>query len=492
MKKAEVNRWDGGIAESPNTRQENEVIFVKHFDIYTDPHRLIPAHGMDSTTTSGTNPTDFVKSGDKVYALCNDSASTGIVLSVLDPIATDTTWADSANSSRTGSSDKKMPGCLGIYDGRIIALVTDAAGDIKSVYSHNPGVSNTTIAVANTLEDDTANPTLGADGKFYVPYGRYILQMDSGTNISSDPFITIDDAYEITSTFSYGSYLGVAIRPTVFGTGVNSKVLLFDLGIIDQVNAASIIDFGPGLLFVADVIEGTIVGITNDNLDDADAVGKASLTIREWDGGNEAIVKKVIRTNASTGYLRQKKVVEDNKIFFLANLPTENGTYTGVFSWGRQGFGDERALAMYVSPEDATTLGGLGKAGDMFLVHDSSTTTTVYVTDIDDAYPYTSLVDTAINPNMDEEDREKEKQLVKVRMTYDAIPSGGQIVLKYKIDNDASWTTIFTETTEDKTYTEYLVKKSEPGRDIKFEFESTGGVKPRTLEYFYRTLKSSS
>jgi hypothetical protein len=90
---------------------------------------------------------------------------------------------------------------------------------------------------------------------------------------------------------------------------------------------------------------------------------------------------------------------------------------------------------------------------------------------------------------MPEDDMDRKKQLVFGGLSYEPLPSGAQVVLKYRVDGGA-WQTLFTETTTGKTVTEKIVSGL-IGRNLEFRDESTGGVVITGLRYRYDTLQSN-
>ena len=85
------------------------------------------------------------------------------------------------------------------------------------------------------------------------------------------------------------------------------------------------------------------------------------------------------------------------------------------------------------------------------------------------------------------------KSLLAVAAAYDALPSGGQVVLKYNVDGGA-WTTVFTETTTGKVVTEQGLDATgtafTSGREYRFRLESSGGVLLTGLKYKYEVLQT--
>ena len=73
------------------------------------------------------------------------------------------------------------------------------------------------------------------------------------------------------------------------------------------------------------------------------------------------------------------------------------------------------------------------------------------------------------------------KEIVKVGVTTEKMPTAGQIVLKYRTKEDEAWATIFTHTTNDSQYHEAVNIEADGSlipqfREMQFRIESTGGA----------------
>lgn len=91
---------------------------------------------------------------------------------------------------------------------------------------------------------------------------------------------------------------------------------------------------------------------------------------------------------------------------------------------------------------------------------------------------------------MSDLDKLSKKKLVEVACNYIPIPSGGSLVMEYRVDG-GSWTNIFTETTagEVKTSTtKPTTGQFTDGYNYEFRIESTGFVQVVGFTYSYQNL----
>jgi len=84
------------------------------------------------------------------------------------------------------------------------------------------------------------------------------------------------------------------------------------------------------------------------------------------------------------------------------------------------------------------------------------------------------------------------KKLVGVVVTSAPQPSAGQVVVKYRKDEETAWTTIFTSTTDNAIFhgslTDANGKTLPQFREIQFRIESTGGTEITSLKFKADTL----
>jgi len=79
----------------------------------------------------------------------------------------------------------------------------------------------------------------------------------------------------------------------------------------------------------------------------------------------------------------------------------------------------------------------------------------------------------------------------------DALPAAGQVVLKYRKDEDTSFTTIFTHTTDNSISHDAVNIESSGAqlpefREIIFRIESTGNAKITGLKFKYDVLPKNA
>src|SRR3990167_4534174 len=54
-----IDRFDGGISDDPREPSLNNCALVKHFDIFSNPHRLTPHRSTEADTSTSVSSTDL-------------------------------------------------------------------------------------------------------------------------------------------------------------------------------------------------------------------------------------------------------------------------------------------------------------------------------------------------------------------------------------------------------------------------------------------------
>ena len=123
----------------------------------------------------------------------------------------------------------------------------------------------------------------------------------------------------------------------------------------------------------------------------------------------------------------------------------------------------------------ANGIQGFGNAGNYWFIAHSADGS---ITKTDNAATYT---ETSIYESQKLLNSKDLKELNNVFATFSYLPAAGQVVMKYRKDEETSWTIIFTETTNSAVHHEAINIESSganfpPFREIQFRLESTGGA----------------
>ena len=87
----------------------------------------------------------------------------------------------------------------------------------------------------------------------------------------------------------------------------------------------------------------------------------------------------------------------------------------------------------------------------------------------------TYLDTSAIETRKYRSEEAKKLNLVGATLRTEPLPLGGQVVIKYRVNEETSWTTLDTFTT-DNDVSHHTTKRANDGDEIQFRFESTGNA----------------
>lgn len=459
---------------------------TQHFDILTRPHTITPYRSMTAGDSSPTlnKLTDFLwTDGQVIFAAGLPNVNGDAYVVYKSP--TDLSWNANANNSSTGKTP--VPGVFVEYHGKFYGSNTDGTiwkctKDGTSAWVNNdasPSFACTANGVVHSKDDI-----------LYMGAGNIVYANNNGSwNTSA---LTLPSKYSITSLCEYGNYLAIACRNSLNAYG-NSVVYLWDRD--TTLNTISeVLDFGIGQLLVLEQVEGVLIGISLRG-DIVSAVADR-LVFRRYEGNTPDVFLEIMPSTIPGVALYKNKSKVNQKLYFMADIILDGVLRNGIWGIGKNSSG-EWALWHDRLPNNDTavaygTLKGFISTGDYVMVSyndggwltkQTSTTTTDYAA--------TSVIETVVNPNMQLKDYSNSKQLMAVSVSYDALPTAGQVILKYKVDG-GSWITIYTETTDGAVITERNKITDGTaftlGREYQFRIESYGGAIITGMKYEYEIL----
>jgi hypothetical protein len=324
-----------------------------------------------------------------------------------------------------------------------------------------------------------ANGVIAADGNAYLAYNNVVVRVATDTTTITDSAKTVPTNYKITSLANYGSYLAIGCSPKSSFSG-KSTVFLWNLS---SDLFAETIDWGEGDLRVLEPIEGLLVGITDRYLNNATGAGRGSMIVQAYSGGAAQVLKEVF-TQALVGKTMPiSKAVKNNRLFFAAKIMTNSAGTTydeGIWSFGRKNVNYPYALTLDIIDENINTSGiqGFGSAANFFFIAHSNDGSVDKTNDAA-TYAFTSIYESQI---FSFDDPTVTKKLEQFTVYTAPIPTSGSVTVKYKVDNDTSFTTIGTLSTVGALARNFLNIESTGAnfktfKEVQFRIESvTGGA----------------
>ncbi len=475
-----INNFSGGISDDPRKASVSECIISKHFDIFSQPNRLIPYRSLEADTNDGSTATgmkqysvrdfQYSSTSTKLYGLGQTGA--GLTKIVYKEDATTGNWTLPASSEGNGAVKN---GCFIEFKNYFWGFQGTNQLWRWGTLSGIPSITNSQATVGSTITS-VAQGLIAADGNLYLPYNNKLVRIAPGLTIT-DAVVSVPDNFKITSLANFGNYMAIGCAPISSFNGV-SKVFIWNLS---SDLFTETLDFGEGDLRILETIEGMLVGITDRYLNNSIGGGRGSMIIQTYTGGAPQVVKEVF-TQALTGTtMPLSKSIKNNRLFFAAKIMTNSaGTEynEGIWSFGRKNALYPYSLSLDVIDENISTSGiqAFNTAGNFFFISHSADGS-IDKTNDSATYSFTSIYETQI---YNFGDSATDHQLLCFSITTVPI-TAGSVTVKYKVNVDTSWTTIGTLSTVGSMARDFLNIESTGDafktlNEVKFRLESTGGV----------------
>lgn len=443
-----ITQFNGGIADSPRKDSASEFGITKHFDIWSDPKRLIPYRSLEADTETSVSATDlkqylvrdflYASASAKLYGLGQTGA--GLTKIVYKADATTGLWTLPASSEGNAAVQN---GCF--FEYKDYAWGFQGTNQIFKwgLLSGSPSITNSVATVASTITS-VANGIIAADGNAYMAYNNVVVRVATDASTITDSAKTVPTNYKITSLVNFGSYLAIGCSPISSFNG-QSKVFLWNLS---SDLFYETIDWGEGDLRILDNVEGMLVGVTDRYLNNATGAGKGSMIIQGYQGGSAQVLKEIF-TQALVGKtIPTTRVVKNNRLFWAAKIMTNTAgtTYNeGIWSFGRKNSSYPWALTLDIIDENVDTDGiqAIGSAANYFFIAHSGDGSVDKTNDAA-TYAFTSIYESQI---WDAGDPTITKRIESITVYTAALPASSSITVKYRVNGATSWTTVGTLST---------------------------------------------
>ncbi len=477
-KTIQINRFDGGILKDIRERSFNGFRITEHFDT-SFPNKLIPYRSSEADEIKAMDIVKFLQVNSEFFGLGVDSGSSkvGIKSKTGDFIISN--WQDVAVSgSGSRSEDIFFHYKNYIYGWRDTNALW-RFGDLTS----SPTITESYQTITWT---NVAQPVLHpADDIAYFFQDNVVHKLNNTSWTSS--VLTLPSNLIIVDAEPFGNYLAIACKPVRAELANRSVVYLWDRD-SSLTTISQKIDWGEGdLLWIAN-IGGNLIGISNVFTNLGIGIKKGEIQIRVGVDNKAHLVNRLRLDSTMAVPSKGNKVVTNDRLYFPGKYTIDGITREGIWSVDRFG-----RITLEIVEEDINTNGiqGIFKLGNFWWVAHSADGS-VNRTDDQDNLTFTSIYESAINPNMELKDMLKEKQLMAVQVSFEALPTAGQVVFKYRVDSTTAWssvTAIITEATDGAVKIE-LAKAFDKGREYEFRIESTGGAVITGFKYKYEIIET--
>ncbi len=477
------------MSDDPRQPVSNAGSLIKHFDVFSNPYKLSPyrsteADENDGSTADGMKQYDVrhftLGSNGKLYGLGKNASGQPKVVSKTDPTTGNWTLEATAegNAARILGCFIEWQGAFWFFQGTTQLAKWTIGGTVTN-----------TVATISATATTVAQGIVGTDNNLYLFYNSKVIRVNSSGAVTDNVLTALPTDMRITSVARRGSYLAIGMA---FGTSATasptgrSQVFIWDM--VDTDTVIDALDWGEGALMCLGNVEGRIVGVSDKYLSSSLGLTKGAMTIRVWDGGTPQVYKEIVANQTVTlGRFLNEVVVKGSKMYWVASVPfglsttTESTFHLGIWVFGRKNERSDFTFSLDYIEESIDTsnfkINSFGNAGDFWYINHSADGS-IEKTDDATNYTFTSIYESQIF-NFD--DNSMQKKLLGVTVNTAAMPTAGQIVLKYKKDEETSYTTVFTHTTN-SSLTHSAVNIESSGatlpqfREIQFRIESTGNA----------------
>lgn len=498
-----IVRFDGGQSDDPRSPVLNAGALLKHFDCFSNPHRLTPYRSTEADTSTSVSSTDLeqykvrdfiLASNGKLYGLGETGAGLTKIFSKADP--TTGNWTVEATAEGNGAV---LHGCFIEWQGALWFF--QGTNQIGMWVIATNTITNTVTGVLGSTITSVAQGVI-ANNTLYMFYNNKVVAVNSSSARADDQFTTLPSDMRITSCARYGAYMMIGMA---FGTATTnitagrSIVVQWDMN--STTTPSDTIDWGEGALRVLGNIEGRICGVSDKYLTSTLGLARGSMVVRLWAGGAPQVMKEVVANQTVTAdtatitRFPSNVVIKNNKMYWVASVPfglstsTQSTHHLGIWVFGRKNVDSNFTIALDYIEEAVTNaayyINSFGAAGDYWFISYGADGK-VTKTDNDANYTYKSIYDSQI---FNGGDVASYKSLIDVTVGTVYLPAAGQIICSYRIDNETLYTPIFTNTTDNSiSHTANNIESSGAAlpksyKELQIRLESTGGAEITELSF---------
>lgn len=496
-----ISRFDGGVADDTRNAAPNEFAHASHFNIYTRPQALIPYRDMETEagSLSGNNIKSVVLMTDSggtqaFFALGNATGQT--YAQILEKTTIAGTFANS-----TGGADSTgvvIGTSLYPYKTKLYYLKTLSGNTV--LISYDP-VANSlaTVGTITGISSTGVYPKMfrhPQDDVLYIIVGNNVAKLDNAT--FTDAALTLPSDLIATSQCDYGVYLAISCAPV--DQGKKSYVFFWGRD-TSLVEVDETVDAGEGAMMILENLEGELIGVSASGQSAGQTIDIApKIIISSYANGFMKPFRQILweGTGTPTTLLANFKAKKNHQLYFAAKQYFENKTVNQIWVVGR----DNKA-GVFVTPDRLVnndtpltgTIDGFSMIGDYTWVAFNADGS-LFRTNDAASYTATSIYESCIFNyiyglrHKHIPDSSVTKKLVGTTVAFEPLPVGATVVLKYRKDEETSWTQIFTYTSTNSVShssvnIESTVVTLPEYKEIQFRMESTGGAVITGMKFMF-------
>lgn len=494
-----INRFDGGVAEDKRSTDYSKFSLTKHFDTFTYPHKLVPQ--LRTKAVSGEDKTkDMVRF---VYAPRSGSTYKLFLLGVASGTLTQlgvymTDGGTASLETPTNNEGSQVNRCEDIffYYKSYIYMYSNGVNLSRFDVTSSGAFSNTYQTIAYTIGQTQCEPVHHpTDDCAYFFTDNLVLRLN---NTSWDgTVLTLPSNETIVAATDYGNFL--AIGTITKGTfAVKSKVYLWDRD-SSLATISAMINLGDGVLGHLAVLDDRLIAVISGYSNSTFSNKRSRLSIRQIIGSSYVTLNEITTDSLGTMGLPNTRVIRNNKLYFPAEASLRGDARRGIWAVDSRGRMTIEVVEEEVDSAASQTYQGIYLLGEQWWFahsNDGSVNRTIIYDDSNDTPNYSTTLSSSYESLiMNGGDSSATKKLLSVTVMTEPMPTAGQIVLKYRLNEESSWTTIFTHTT-DNSISHTAINIESTGvtlpeyKEIQFQINSTGGAVVTGLKVKYELMDS--
>jgi len=471
------NNFSGGISEDKRVQDWTKFSVSKNFDAFTYPRKLVPYAKMedsfDDVSTYEIRKVIYAPYTAGNYRLFGFGVVAGTTRAkIFDLVPTGnldaTAWNPTTNGEATEAARDtnvffyykgfiyywRASRYLARFDVTISVAIDESYKDVTSFANVAQPVHHPSDDVAYFFHDnivDKLNNTTWTSNALVLP-----------TNL------------KIVSACPYGNYLAIGCVTVGYSADIRSIVYLWDRD-SSITTLTERIDFGEGSLAHLANLNNKLIGVINFYANSSLGSNNSKILIKQA-SGQFALQLNEITVDTTTGTpLPRTSYVRNNVLYFPMIAQLDGDTREGI--WG---VNENGKVTLEIGQDAITAILGIYATGNLWWVAFYSGAYKLYHIDDDSAYSTTipAVFETLI---INGGDSAKTKKLLAVSVSTEPLPATASIVLKYRINEETSWTTIFTNTT-DNSISHSSVNIEATGvnlpefKELQLRIESLGGA----------------
>mgnify|MGYP001605850584 CR=1 FL=1 len=499
-----ITDFTGGVTTEARVKNNRFARAIKHFDILGSQEKLVPHRRFEADTfnsalgasvsADGVRITKFLTygtslSGTVMFGLGTGTNAAGdttdntprLYYRSTTSILTHDNWL--GDSAATGVLNENL-----FVEYNNIAYAARADEIIQWTLDVAAPLGSSAVASSHAITFTSIFQGLvhQKDNILYIPYltssGAFIMTNTNGawSGASSDTALTLPVFVGKIDICEKGDFLGVAVQPKFVGG--NSYVYLWDRN-SSLATTSEKIDWGNENLELIEEIDGILFGISTQGANlSVNFSDSARVFIKYWDGTKLNTLLQLNCEDRTIAISQKQKA--NGRIYFMMSCKINGAWHEGVWSFGKNKQGQFALALEYQLNNDtqitSVALKGFKIVGDYIVIaYNDNGTYTLKVTDDDATYSDTSIWESVI---FNAGDQSLKKDLKGVTVFSEPLPTAGSYTLKYKVDAETSWTTIFTESTDNSISHSAINIESSSAvlpkdyKEIQFRSESTGNA----------------